>query len=103
MATEADDPRSEPLRDVADEDGAADADSGGGQAEKRHVPMSLIDRIGRERAQELMAEAVRKAVEEHHALGLPTTHGDGKGRYYRLYPDGRQEYLDEQGDEPSEK
>lgn len=56
---------------------------------------SLIDRIGRERAEELMAKAVREAAEATDAAGLPHAGIDPDGRVYREYPDGRREYLDE--------
>jgi hypothetical protein len=81
-------------------------------------PSSLIDRIGRERAQELTEAAVREAIAELHAAGLPAIggengrvykdHADGTrvyldeeqddGREFRLYADGTKIYLDEQGD-----
>ncbi|WP_436770818.1 hypothetical protein [Yinghuangia sp. YIM S09857] len=61
------------------------------------IPESLIDQIGQERAQELMARAVREAVERQHAAGLATAHGEGDGRVFLLYPDGTKVYLDEDG------
>lgn len=33
-------------------------------------------------------EAVTEAIAETHALGLPTTHGDGEN-IFKIYPDGR--------------
>lgn len=118
MATEANDPLGNSRGDAAVEAGAAygrpdtesdfepdsepdsesDFEPDAGETEARSVPMSLIDRIGQERAHELMAEAVRQAVARQHAAGLPTAHGDGKG-VYLLYPDGRKVYLDEEGKE----
>lgn len=56
---------------------------------------SLIDLIGRERAEELMAKATREAAEATEAAGLPHAGIDPDGRVYREYPDGRREYLDE--------
>ena len=53
-----------------------------------------------EELDEIMTEATRKAIEETHAAGRPSTHGDDKGVYY-LYPDGRKEYIklyDEDGE-----
>ncbi|MBA4391666.1 MAG: hypothetical protein C0399_12135 [Syntrophus sp. (in: bacteria)] len=41
----------------------------------------------------LYGEATRRAIKKHHAAGLFTTHGDEKG-VYRLYPDGRKEYIE---------
>lgn len=110
MATEANDPPGNSRGDAAAEAGAADGRpdaqpdtesdfaSDADETEARPVPVSLIDRIGRERAHELMAEAVRQAVARQHAAGLPTAHGDGKG-VYLLYPDGRKVYLDEEAKE----
>lgn len=40
-----------------------------------------------------VADTAQKAIEEAHAAGLYTTHGDKKG-IYRLYPDGRKEYTE---------
>ncbi|WP_331767127.1 hypothetical protein [Embleya sp. NBC_00896] len=57
---------------------------------------SFMDEIGPERAQELVAEAVRKAIEELHAAGLPAIQGDGNGRVYKLYPDGSKVYIEEE-------
>lgn len=52
---------------------------------------SFVDLTGKEK-ERLFQEAVREEIAEHHAAGRPTTHGDGKG-VYRLYPDGRKEYI----------
>ncbi len=41
----------------------------------------------------MLSEATHKAIAETHALGIPTTHGDGKG-VYRLYPYGQKEYIE---------
>ena len=38
-------------------------------------------------------EETRKAIKKHYAAGRFTTHGDEKG-VYRLYPDGRKEYIE---------
>ncbi|WP_406285408.1 hypothetical protein [Embleya sp. NBC_00896] len=56
---------------------------------------SLLDRIGRERVDELMTEAVRQAVAELHAAGLPAVGGD-EGGVYRVYPDGTKVYVEEE-------
>lgn len=98
MATEANDPRHDAETPAAAEQPARPA-ADTGDAEERPVPMSLIDRIGRERAHELMAAAVREAVARQHAAGLPTAHGDGDGRVYLLYPDGTRTYLDDVAEE----
>lgn len=42
----------------------------------------------------LMKKAAKKAIEETHAAGRPSTHGDDVGVYH-LYPDGRKEYIKE--------
>ncbi len=47
---------------------------------------------GRERAA-MYAEGIRDEVSRHHAADRYTTHGDEKG-VYRLYPDGRKQYID---------
>lgn len=41
---------------------------------------------------QIVARATSEAVKKVHAAGFPTTHGDDKG-IYRLYPDGRKEYI----------
>lgn len=56
---------------------------------------SLIDRIGPERAHELMVKAVREAAAAADAAGLPQVRVGADRRLYREYPDGRREYLDE--------
>ena len=46
-------------------------------------------------AQELLQgfrKAAREAVNEAHAAGLSTSHGDDKG-IYNLFPDGHREYV----------
>lgn len=54
---------------------------------------SLIDRIGRERADQLIQEAVTNAVAEAQAHGLPeAVKIDGVWR--KRYPDGRIEPID---------
>lgn len=40
----------------------------------------------------LLTNVGKRAIQETHAAGQPTTHGDGD-RIYRLHPDGRKEYL----------
>jgi len=47
-------------------------------------------------AEKIFAEAVRKAIAETHAAGLPTCHGsDIEGyRMCFLFPDGHKEYFD---------
>jgi succinate dehydrogenase/fumarate reductase flavoprotein subunit len=62
---------------------------------ERPAARSLVDRIGRERAAELMAEAVRDAIAELHAAGLPAVGGEN-GRVYKDYADGTRIYLDEE-------
>jgi hypothetical protein len=62
------------------------------------VTESLIDRIGRERVEESMCQAVREAVAELHAAGLPAVGGEN-GRVYKVYPDGRKVYLDDEGND----
>lgn len=42
-------------------------------------------------------EAVTEAIAETHALGLPTTHGDGEN-IFRIYPDGHKEIIEKCGD-----
>lgn len=54
---------------------------------------SLIDSIGRPRAEALMAEAAGEAAESADALGLPQVVKIG-GVWCRRYPDGRTEALD---------
>lgn len=50
----------------------------------------LLDAIGRERAEALMSRAVRKAVADLHAAGLPSV-GLIDGVLCKRYPDGRVE------------
>lgn len=42
---------------------------------------------------ELFEKAAEKGIAETHALGAPTMHEDKKG-IYRLYPNGRREYVE---------
>lgn len=58
------------------------------------VSKSLIEQIGRERAEALMAGAVDDAVEKANALGLPQVVRI-KGVWCRRYPDGRVEQINE--------
>jgi hypothetical protein len=48
--------------------------------------------MSRHEEEALLKEAADEAIAKTHAAGLPTTHGDEKG-VYRLYPDGRKEYI----------
>lgn len=48
--------------------------------------------LPKEEKEKIFARATKAAIAEAHALGLATTHGDGKG-IYKLYPDGRREYT----------
>ena len=40
----------------------------------------------------LAGEAAKEAIDETHAAGRPSTHGDEKGVYH-LFPDGHKEYI----------
>lgn len=40
----------------------------------------------------LAGEAAKEAIDETHAAGRPSTHGDEKGVYH-LFPDGHREYT----------
>lgn len=53
---------------------------------------SLIDEIGRERANELIQEAMAKAAAETDALGLPHV-VEVNGVWCKQYPDGRIEPI----------
>ena len=53
---------------------------------------SLIDEIGRERAEQLMAGAVREAADTADALGLPQV-VKVDGAWVKRYPDGRIEPI----------
>ncbi len=57
---------------------------------------SMIDEIGRERADKLMSDAVAEAVQTADALGLPQVVRI-KGAWCRRYPDGRIEPIDGEG------
>ncbi len=61
---------------------AADAD-----AKKDFFSMNRQERTA------MYADGIRAEVARHHAEGRYTTHGDETG-VYRLYPDGRREYID---------
>lgn len=41
----------------------------------------------------LVSEAAAEEIAKHHAAGRTTTHMDGGGRIYRLYPDGSKVYV----------
>lgn len=53
---------------------------------------SLIDEIGRERAEQLMADAVKEAADKADALGLPQV-VKVNGAWVKRYPDGRIEAI----------
>lgn len=57
---------------------------------------SLIDEIGRERAEQLMAGAVQEAVQKANELGLPQV-VLVDGAWVRRYPDGRIEPIEKEG------
>lgn len=59
----------------------------GAEAKKDFFAMTKEDRTA------LYAQGIRAEVKRHHAEGRYTTHGDERG-VYRLYPDGRKEYVD---------
>jgi HSP90 family molecular chaperone len=48
--------------------------------------------LSKEEQEEILGRASKAAITNAHALGLATTHGDEKG-IYKLYPDGRREYV----------
>jgi ribosomal protein L5 len=48
--------------------------------------------LSKEKQEEMLSRATKAAITRAHALGLATTHGDGKG-IYKLYPDGHKEYT----------
>lgn len=66
-----------------------------GNADERPPAMSLIDRIGRERAEALMEAAVREAAARTEAAGLPITGFDEHGRVYVQYTDGTRTYFED--------
>jgi hypothetical protein len=70
------------LLELMDQAIAADA-----EAKKDFFAMSSEEKTA------MYAEATRAEVALHHAEGRYTTHGDEAG-VYRLYPDGRKEYID---------
>lgn len=65
--------------------------------EEKTVKKDIRD-LTKEEEEALFAEATRRAIEETHAAGRPSTHGDAKGVYH-LYPDGRKEYIKLYGDD----
>ncbi|MCF2526959.1 hypothetical protein [Yinghuangia soli] len=69
--------------------------SGTGSADEHPPGMSLIDRIGRERAHALMEAAVREAAARAEAAGLPTAGIDEHGRVYLQYADGTRTYPED--------
>lgn len=70
---------------MADKKDEGKSSSGGGSR-------SIIDEIGRERAEALMAEEVRKAAARADAMGLPQVVRIN-GAWCRRYPDGRVEAI----------
>ncbi len=56
---------------------------------------SLIDEIGRERAEALMSDAVGEAIANANAMGLPQV-VKIDGAWCRRYPDGRIEAIEEE-------
>lgn len=56
---------------------------------------SLIDEIGRERAETLMADAVGEAVAKANAMGLPQVVRID-GAWCKRYPDGRIEAIEKE-------
>ncbi len=71
------------MADKKDEKGKSSGSSGS---------RSIIDEIGRERAEALMAAEVQKAVARADALGLPQVVRIN-GAWCRRYPDGRVEAI----------
>ncbi len=57
---------------------------------------SLIDEIGRARAEELMTGAVQEAVQKANDLGLPQV-VLVDGAWVKRYPDGRIEPIEQEG------
>ena len=57
------------------------------EAKKNFFDMSTEERTA------MYDQGIRTEVARHHAGGRYTTHGDERG-VYRLYPDGRKEYID---------
>ncbi|WTW98600.1 hypothetical protein OG216_37020 [Streptomycetaceae bacterium NBC_01309] len=66
-----------------------------GNADERPPAMSLIDRIGRERAEALMEAAVREAAARTEAAGLPIVGFDEHDRVYVQYADGTRTYPED--------
>ena len=52
----------------------------------------------KEETEELFGEATKRAIKKHHDAGRCTSHADAKG-VYKLYPDGRKEYVKETPEE----
>jgi hypothetical protein len=48
--------------------------------------------LSKEEREKMLSGVGKSAIARAHALGLATTHGDGKG-IYKLYPDGHKEYT----------
>ncbi len=48
--------------------------------------------LGKEEKEKALGEVTKKAIAEHHKAGRATTHADVKG-IYKLFPDGRKEYV----------
>ena len=53
--------------------------------------------LTREEKTALFKEATTKAIAETHAMGLPTTLGDGED-IFRIYPDGHKEIIGKCGE-----
>ncbi len=64
--------------------------------------MKKLWELTKEESEDLFADAARQAIEETHAAGRPSTHGDESGIYY-VYQDGRKEYSTLYENEQNEK
>jgi hypothetical protein len=61
--------------------------------EYTRVRSKTLLEMSKKEIEAIYGDATEKTVEKHHAAGRFTTHGDDKG-VYRLYPDGRKEYIE---------
>ncbi len=61
---------------------------------KRNLQAKDFLKMTKDEQEIFLGRATKKAISETHAMGLPTTHSDGKYRF-KLYPDGRKEILGE--------
>jgi hypothetical protein len=59
---------------------------------ERKLTIDEYHALSKEKREEIFRRGTKAAIAQTHALGLPTTHGDGKG-IYKLYPDGHKEYT----------